>query len=158
LVRETYYIIFSWIIMIVLLIIFTPKDKIRHAYVIFTFKQIMTWILGLTVAELRLIEYPVRSFAYANKASFDFEFFAYPAFCVLFVLHYPEGKSTFKQLLYYFYYCTALTTIESIVEKYTNIIEYINWTWYISYITFFITFFLSHKFYRWYFKKVEIRP
>ena len=138
--------------MIILLILYVPRDKIRQAFVIFTFKQLMTWILGLTVAELRLIEYPVRSFAYANKASFDFEFFIYPAFCVLFILHYPEKKGTLKQLLYYFYYCAGLTITEIIVEKYTNLLEYINWYWYTSFISFFITFFLSRLFYNWYFK------
>jgi hypothetical protein len=150
--RDTIIIIFGWLITITLLLVFIPKEKIRHALVIFFFKQFMTWILGLTVVELKLIEYPVRSFSYATRSSFDFEYFIYPAFCVLFNLHYPKDKNFLGQFMYYTYYCSVITIIEVMVEKYTNILTYIHWTWYITWISFFITFYLSRKFYLWYFQ------
>jgi hypothetical protein len=153
--RDVIIIIFGYLITITLLVVFTPKNKIRHAWVIFFFKQFMTWILGLTVSELKLIEYPVRSFSYATRSSFDFEYFIYPAFCVIFNLHYPKNKNFFGQFMYYVYYCSVLSVIEVIVEKNTNIITYIHWAWYITWITFFITFYLSRKFYLWFFKLKE---
>ena len=142
----------AWITTITLLLMFIPRDKIREAQVAFFFKQVLTWLLGLTVVELKLIEYPIRLFSYANKTSFTFEYFIYPAICAVFNVHYPMGKSVWRQLLYYFYYCTAITAVEIIVEEYTDIIEYINWTWYITWITLFITFFMTRKFYEWFFK------
>jgi len=151
-ISDTLLLILAWGITSVLLLLYVPKEKIRESFVIFMFKQLMTWLIGLVVAELKLLEYPIRSFAYATKASFDFEYFFYPSFCVLFNLYYPEGKRISQQILYYFYYCTVLTMIEVLVEKYTNILEYLNWTWYITYISFAITFYLSHLFYRWFFK------
>ncbi len=150
--RDSLIIIIGWLITSTLLIIFTPKEKIRQAIVVFMFKQLLTWLLGLTVAELGLIEYPVRSFAKATKTSFDFEYFIYPAFCVLFNLHYPRTKKLIVEFLYYFSFCTALTIIEIIVEKNTNIINYIHWTWYITWASFLITFYASRKFYLWFFK------
>jgi hypothetical protein len=150
--KEYGLIIIEWVITIGLLIKFIKRDKIREAYIAFSFKQILTWILGLSVAELRLIEYPVRLFPYANKASFTFEYFVYPAICAIFNVNFPENKSNFNKFLYYFYYCTSITVIEVIVEKNTNIIKYIHWTWYVTWSTLFITFYLTRKFYLWFFK------
>lgn len=150
--RDYILIAIEWIITIVLLIRYIPKNKIREAHVIFFFKQLLTWLLGLTVVEFRLVEYPVREFPYANKTSFTFEYFVYPAICAIFNLHYPEKKSTFGQFMYYFYYCTAMTILEVLTEKYTNIITYIHWTWYLTWISLFLTFYISRKYYKWFFK------
>lgn len=153
--RDVLLIILGWLITIALLLIFVPKEKIRHATIIFLSKQFVTWILGLIVVQLKLIEYPVRSFEYATRSSFDFEYFIYPSFCVIFNLHYPSKKGFFSQFMYYVYYCSTLTIIEVIVERYTNIIKYLNWTWYITWISFFITFYISRKFYHWFFRLDE---
>lgn len=141
-----------WIALALMLLIFVPRDKIRQAIIIFFFKQFLTWILGLTVVHFGLIEYPVRSFAKATMTSFDFEYFFYPAVCVVFNLYYPEGEGWMHEFMYYFYYCSVMTFIEVIVEKYTDILNYIHWTWYITWITLFITFYISHKFFLWYFR------
>lgn len=150
--RDTMLIVLGWIIAISMLIIFTPRNKIRHACIIFLIKQNITWFWGLVAVELRLLEYPVRSFAYSTKTSFDFEYFIYPAFCVVFNLHYPVGKGSFRQFMHYFYFCTGLTSIEILVEKYTDILHYIHWNWFITWITLFLTFVASRQFYLWFTK------
>jgi hypothetical protein len=152
---DTLLIILGWVITATLLIIFVPKKKIKRAILVFLFKMSITWVIGLLVVELKLIEYPVRSFAYASKTSFDFEYFVYPAFCVLFNLHYPEGKSFAKRSLHFIYYCSGLTAVEVIVEKNTNILNYLHWSWYTTFITLFITFFMSRQFYKWFFNIEE---
>lgn len=144
--------VFAWIITIIILILFIPKNKLREAQLVFLFKHVITWVIGLLVVELRLIEYPVRLFSYANRTSFSFEFFIYPSICAVFNIHYPNKKGIFKQFIYYFNFCSAMTIIEVLCERYTNIINYIHWTWYVTWITLFITFYLSRKFYLWYFK------
>ena len=150
--KEVIILIIAGVLTIFMLILFVPKNKFRKAQVIFLFKQLMTWILGLTVAQFGLIEYPVRAFAYATKSSFCFEYFIYPALCVVFNLHYPEGKSLPRQFMHFFYFCTIMTILEVLCERYTNIIKYIHWDWYLTWITLFTTFFLSRKYYVWYFK------
>lgn len=150
--KEVVILTIAWIVTIIVLVLTIPKNKVREAQVIFFFKQLITWLIGLIVAQLGLIEYPVRLFSYASKASFTFEYFIYPAICVVFNLHYPEGKSLKRQLMHYFSYCSAITIIEVLCERYTNIIKYIHWTWYITWITLFITFFMTRKYYVWFFK------
>ena len=142
----------EWIVIICLLVKLIPKNKLREASVAFLFKQAVTWILGLEVVQLRLMEYPVRLFSYANRTSFTFEYFEYPSVCAIFNVHYPTKKSLFGQFIYYFYYCTSMTIIEVFLEKYTEILKYINWTWYITWITLFITFYITRMFYVWFFK------
>jgi hypothetical protein len=153
--KEYGLIVIGWVITIAMLIRFIPKDKIRHAYVAFGFKQVLTWMLGLSVVELGLIEYPVRLFPNANKTSFSFEYFIYPSICAIFNVNFPEKKGKFKQFMYYVYYSSILTIIEIIVERYTNILNYIHWTWYTTWITLFITFYMTRKFYLWFFKIQE---
>ncbi len=143
----------AWILTITMLIVFVPKNKVREAQVIFFFKQMITWISGLVVAQYGLVEYPVREFANATKASFCFEYFVYPSICVVFNLYYPEHRSRIKQFLYYIYYCTVMTIIEVLCEKYTNLVAYIHWTWYVTWLTFFVTFYISRKYYVWFFRK-----
>jgi hypothetical protein len=150
---DTVILVLAWIITIAVLFLTVPKNKIREAILIFFFKQLITWVAGLAVAQLRLLEYPVRSFPYATKASFDFEYFIYPAVTVVFNLKYPEGKGRFRQFLHYFNICTILTIIEVLCEKFTNIIIYVHWAWYTTWITTYLTLYMSRKFYFWYFNK-----
>jgi hypothetical protein len=153
--KKEYTILLStWVIMFILLILATPKNKIRNASVAFLFKQLMTWIFGLLVVEYGLIKYPVRGlFEKSNKASFTFEYFVYPAICAIFHIHYPENKPSFFQLLYYFVYIGVITAFEVYAEKKTKLLKYINWKWYYSSITLFFTFFVSRIFYRWFYKE-----
>ncbi|MCB2295656.1 hypothetical protein LGK95_19455 [Clostridium algoriphilum] len=128
-------IIAGWIFIASSLVILIPKNKIREAQVVFLFIQCITWVLGLLVAQFSLIEYPARSFfPHASTTSFSFEYFVYPSIYTIFTFKYPEKKSVFIQFMYYFYCCTTLTVTEVIAEKYTNLLKYINWDWYISWI------------------------
>src|SRR4051794_4789845 len=100
----------SWIVMIVLLIKFVPRNRIREASVIFACKQFMTWIFGLMVVQKNLIQYPKRLFfKNATKSSFTFEYFVYPALCVLFNLFYPKNRSEIYKFLHYFIYTSIIT-------------------------------------------------
>ncbi|WP_420490870.1 CBO0543 family protein [Neobacillus drentensis] len=49
-------------------------------------------------------------------------------------------------------FSTGLTIPEVIIEKYTNLISYINWKWYYTWASVYATLFLAWKFYKWYFK------
>ncbi|MEI5907704.1 CBO0543 family protein [Bacillus spongiae] len=143
--------LFLWVFTIVLLFKYIPKDKMKHGILSFLFKQIITWVLGLLIVEKRLIKYPVRLFPYANKSSFSFEYFFFPAFCAIFNVNYPEIKSKGIKLLYYIFHSGLITSVEVLAEKYTNLIEYKKWKWYWSFITIGFTYYSSRLFYRWFF-------
>ncbi len=144
----------AWIVMSLLLIKYVPKNRMREAHVAFLFKQFITWLFGLLVVEKGLISYPQRMFfKKANKSSFTFEYFVYPALCSLFNLHYPEKKNMLYKICYYVFYSASITVFESIAIKYTNLIKYKKWTWDWSLITMWFTYYLSRQYQKWFFNQ-----
>jgi hypothetical protein len=151
--KEKTIITSAYMIIIFLLIKFVPKDKLRHAVLPFLFKQAITCFFGLLVVEKKLIEYPYRPFfKKIYKGSFCFEYFFYPVFCVFFNLYYPDKRSALIKGIYYLVYSTIITGLEVLLVKYTKLIRYKKWNWYWSFITMWFTNYLSHVFYKWFFK------
>ncbi|MDF2893115.1 MAG: hypothetical protein K0R80_3482 [Clostridia bacterium] len=140
-----------WLICIVS-IWYIPKNKRRDASVIFLIAQLFAWILGLIVVELGWIEYPVRLFAKANATSFSFEYFALPFMCVYFNIYYPHAKGLAKKVLYYISIMSSFTFLEYLAEKYTQILNYIHWAWYDTFISMCIVIYLVRVVYKWFFK------
>jgi hypothetical protein len=148
---ETIILLSVWILTIGLLFII-PRVKRRLAVVAFLIKQLITYILGLIVVELGLIIYPVNHpFGKVNRASFTFEFFVYPVVCSLFNVFYPNKRSKLFKIAYYSAFCTILTIGELIIEKKTDLIIYIHWSWYWTWLSLFCTFFMSRAFCVWFF-------
>jgi hypothetical protein len=146
-----------WVITILGLVCFVPRNKLREAQIVFLFKQLLTWLFGLLVVEFHLIEYPVRIFKLATHSSFSFEYFIYPAVGVVFVLRFPEHKSNLIKIGWYVLFPTWMTILEVLLERYTHLIHYIHWSWYWTWMTLLITFFLSRNYYLWFFKKSSDR-
>jgi hypothetical protein len=153
--RIEWWILISVYPVATVILFFIPKNKRRLAVVAFFFQQVITFITGLFVVEWGLLEYPVRFFASINRASFTFEYYAFPVICAAFNVWYPNHRSTLIQLGYYVGYSTVLTIAEVIIEKYTELITYIYWDWYISWVTIGLALFIGRLFCVWFFKKGE---
>jgi len=139
-----------WIISFLLLFLFVPKHKIRDAWISFLFMQLPSWILGLAAVQFRLISYPSRFFAHAVQTSFTFEFLAFPVISVLFNIYYPTQMRLVWRLLYALAFPSVIVTIEILILRYTDLIEYIHWNGYLSWISLLLTLFLSYGFYKWF--------
>ncbi|WP_308635504.1 CBO0543 family protein [Paenibacillus silvisoli] len=148
--------ILIWIITIGLVVFTTRRNQIREAAVVFLFKQVLTWLLGLTVVQFKLIEYPVREFPYATRTSFSFEYFIFPAICIVYNLRFPTNKGPFLKLCWILLFPSWMTALEVLLERYTDLIRFIHWQWYWTWITLLITFYLSRRFYLWFFKKDKV--
>jgi len=142
----------SWIIGILLFCFLVPVSKLRLAIIGFLIMQTITWPLGFLVSEFNLISYPVRLFDDAARTSFTFEYFAFPIVSALYNLYHPR-KSKLRGLLFTSIIVSLLTGIEVILERYTDTIEYINWRWYWSSISMFITLYISLGIWKWFNKK-----
>ncbi|WP_413463190.1 CBO0543 family protein [Bacillus sp. B1-b2] len=77
-------------------------------------------------------------FKKANKTSFTFEYFVYPALCSLFNVNFPEKRNYISNFLYYTFFCSFITLFELYAIKYTNLITYKKWTWYFTFSTYFM--------------------
>ncbi|MDN3019164.1 hypothetical protein PH210_23610 [Paenibacillus sp. BSR1-1] len=142
-----------WLITLGLVFII-PKRKRRIAIVAFLFTQVITWILGLVVVEYGLIAYPVRDLPTINYTSLTFEFLSFTVLCGVVNAYYPHARSKMMKFLYFASFCTILTILEVIIEKYTDLIEYLHWSWYLTWISLFISFMLSRWFCVWFFKGI----
>jgi hypothetical protein len=151
--RIEWWILISVYIVSIGIVFLIPKVKRRLAVVAFLYKQIITFLIGLVVVEWGLLEYPIRLFASINRTSFTYEYFAFPISCAAFNVWYPNGRSPLIQIGYYVGYSSVLTIIEVIVEKYTKLINYIHWEWYITWITICLSFFIVRLFCVWFFIK-----
>ncbi|WP_462412804.1 CBO0543 family protein [Neobacillus sp. Marseille-QA0830] len=135
------------------ILFFIPKNKFRLAVVAFLFTQIITFLVGLVVVQLGLLKYPVRLFASINRTSFTYEHYAFPIACAAFNIWYPNKRSTFLQFGYYVGCSSVLTIAEVIIEKYTYLIKYIHWHWYITWMAVCLSFYLARLFCGWFFSK-----
>ncbi|MED4203324.1 CBO0543 family protein [Neobacillus mesonae] len=151
--RIEWWILISVYIVTAGLIFFIPKNKIRLAVVAFLFKQMITFIIGLMVYEWGLLEYPVRLFASINRTSFTFEYFSFPMVCAVFNVWFPAHRTKLIQWGYYASFSSVLVIMEVIIEKYTELINYIHWEWYISWLSICLSFFISRLFCVWFFGK-----
>ena len=143
---------FIWIATILSLFLFIPKGKVRLALVAYLFFQTMSWPLGLFVADMGWIQYPIRFFEKATQASFTFEYFFCPVMCAYFIIYYPEGKRLSVRAAYCILICLALTLVELLILQYTQLVRYVHWNAYTTWVTLLITYLTTRKFCLWFFK------
>ncbi|MCS0789879.1 hypothetical protein NX021_17215 [Cytobacillus firmus] len=153
--RIEWWILFMVYMAATAILFFIPKNKIRLAVVAILFKQVITFLIGLAVVELGLLEYPIRLFPSINRTSFTYEYFAFPAICAAFVVWYPNNRSHVIQLIYYAVFTSILTVVEVIIEKHTDLITYIHWEWYITWGSLCLSFYISRLFCNWFFQKAN---
>ncbi|WP_420491016.1 CBO0543 family protein [Neobacillus drentensis] len=67
-------------------------------------------------------------------------------------MYYPEKRNKFIKSLYYLFHTLLVIVPELIALKYTKLIRYPNWKWYWSFITIWLSYFLSRMYQRWFFQ------
>lgn len=143
---------FVWAITILSLPFCIPKRKVRLALLVFFFKQTLTWPLGLLVANMGLIQYPIRFLENASQTSFTFEYLFHPIMCAYFMVYFPSSKSLMIRASYYILFCSTLMLAELVILHSTQLIRYIHWNAYLTWISLFITTYITRKFCLWFLK------
>jgi hypothetical protein len=137
-------------------LLFIPKKKRFQAQLIFLFVQFPTWILGLSAVELRLLEYPYRELSKVNRTSFIFEYLVLPVLCIHFNAHFPQNVTRKKKLVFYLGTTSILTGVEVVLEKFTDVIKYTGWKWYMTFLSVWFVLWLSRIVTSWYFKNNKL--
>jgi hypothetical protein len=132
--------IFLWALLMIGIVLFCfslRKPLIKDTVLVFLLKAYFSSFFGVIVSGAKLVEYPVRFLGQYFDTSILFEYFLYPIMCVYFY-----QTSYHSRLLGIIVQCAlytaALTTLEVLCEKYTDLIEYHGWTGMYSFITIFI--------------------
>ncbi|MBE3571033.1 MAG: hypothetical protein IMW92_13345 [Bacillales bacterium] len=133
--------IILWILFIIgialLLFSFRKKALIKDSILVFLLKAYFSTFIGIFVAEEKMIVYPVRFLSKYFNTSIIFESLLYPIMCVYFFQTTYHSKFL-GIILQCALYTSALTIIEVLCEKYTDLIKYHTWTWMYSFITIFL--------------------
>jgi hypothetical protein len=149
---EILILVLSWIICGFLLVKYVPIEMKREAHITFLFASTIAWIFEYLQLVLGLIEFPFREFEVATKMSFSLHYFVYPTFSVFFVLCYPLEKGQLRVLVHFLLYSMAVSTYTLFIEKYSSLIHYLKWNWFMSLLTNLILLYIIKKFVFW-FKK-----
>lgn len=147
----------EWLILISVWIIcfvsvwFIRRENRAKASFIFLLTQCLTWITGLIVVEMGWIEYPIRALAKANSTSLTFEYLMLPLTTTFFTLYFPNDSRLSKKINFYIAFASAMTGLEVLFEKYTQLVKYHSWTWYWTWVTVMLTFYTMKCVYKWFY-------
>jgi hypothetical protein len=147
---ESIVIILMWGIGLVSFL-FIPKNRMRRFILAHLFCQSLTWLSSLFHVQFDLLTFPFREFPNATDLLVTTEYFFYPTFCAFYIIFEPKGNYLFR-LIYLSFWITVVTMIDLLVERYTNLIEYVHYSWYWTWMNFFILFALTNILYQWFFK------
>lgn len=151
---ERFVLIAVWFL-IILIVVLLPREKWREACVVFLACQVFTWSLSLISVEIKWVENPVREFSEAAASNFTFNYAFRPIVCVLYSLNYPRKKNMLMKVFHTFFYVSILTAFIYAVERYTDLIDAIKLTWYISFFLGLIVFYTVEKYKEWFFKEFQ---
>ncbi|MDT8901986.1 CBO0543 family protein [Anaeroselena agilis] len=140
------------VVISVISLAFTPRNKLFELQFILLFVQLPTWLLGLTVVELGWLEYPHRELADVNRTSFIFEYIFLPVLCVHVNNHYPWQASTPVKTAYLTGIGLIITGVEVLFERHTMLIQYTSWKWYWTLFSVMFIFWLTQKTIAWFFR------
>lgn len=135
----------SFIIALLLLIFVVDWRYFRDWIVVFLFKCTLDFIWGSPVVSLRLLEYPVRFLPRYYDTSILFELWVFPILCVLYN-QVTKNRGLGPILYYAVLFSAGITAIEYPLEVYTNLIHYIDWSWFTTFYTLSITLLMSRTF------------
>lgn len=149
---ERLVLIIIWIASILAIILFIPKNKRREAVLSFLACQAITWVNSMLHVKYGLLEFPVREFPKATDLLFTSEYMMYPLMCSFYFIHEPGSRKLLR--LFYLAGCiSCLTVIDIIISTFTNLIKYTNYSWYWTWIDFFLIFAITNVYCKWFFKR-----
>lgn len=153
---ERLVLIIIWAVSTIAFVLFIPRNRRREAILAFLACQSVTWVNSMLHVKYGLLAFPVREFPKASDLLFTSEYMMYPLMCAFYYIYEPESGKL-PRLLYLVGCITCLTVIDVIIEKYTELIEYTKYSWYWTWIDFFLIFLITNIYCKWFFKKNSFR-
>ncbi|UOQ93929.1 hypothetical protein MUO14_02805 [Halobacillus shinanisalinarum] len=132
-------IILLWIFYILgaTLLLFSLKKPPRRNWLLIYFTTAYFAVfLGNLIVEYHFLTFPVTLFKHLD-GSVLFEFLLFPVICIYYY------QTTYHSAIFGIVwqaavYSGALTIVESFLEMYTDLIKYLQWDWYYTWISVFI--------------------
>lgn len=143
--------ILMWISGLIAFILFTPKNRRRRLIFAFLVCKTFAWLTNLLQAWYGVISFPIREFPEATSVLITTGYFFYPLICGFYIIFEPKANLMVR-FFYLAIWVSAAAIFEVVIEMYTNLIEYIHFAWYWTWIEFFCLFAVSNIIYKWFFR------
>ena len=140
--------------LIIAAVFLIKKTQIRAALFAVLAAQAFSWPFSIMLVYTNAAEYPVRLFANATDNSFILSYLLFPTVFALYYLHYPRVASINRQLIFSALICGGTVLLHVLLERYTNLIKYQNFSWYWNLLTYLISFYTLRKYVEWFFNSV----
>lgn len=137
--------ILAFVIALLILIFVVDWRYFRDWIVVFLFKCTLDFIWGSPVVELKMLEYPNRLLPKFYDTSILFELWVFPVLCIWYN-QVTKDRGIVAILFYAVVFSAGITAVEYPLERYTNLIHYITWSWFTTFYTLIITFLMSRTF------------
>jgi hypothetical protein len=131
------------VLSLIILLITFKKSLIRDCLYVYLITVFFSSFIPVILIELHYYEHPVRFLSQYFSSAVLFDYLAFPTLNVLFNLTTKRLKLV-GVLAQAVLYSALMTTVEFILERYTDLIKYNSWTWMHSFVTLF-AFFLFMK-------------
>jgi hypothetical protein len=128
-------ILWSLLVFGIVLFIFSLRKPPRKDWVlIFFLTSYFTIFFGTIVVRKKMLAYPVNFLNDYFSSSLLYEHLLYPVICIYF--YQTSYHSNYLGiLLQAALYTGALTIVEVLLERYTNLIQYHTWNWHYTFIS-----------------------
>lgn len=149
-----------WVMLLIIVgtalsvLIFVKKNYIRKAFLASMTAQLFTWPIGILLASLGKVEYPVRLFPKAVDSSFLHGYIMNPAIFAIYYVNYPrQAKSIYKCL--FTLLVSAIPVLITVMEDvYTNLVVHKAWRGYHTWILTSILYVIIRIYLDWFFQNV----
>lgn len=132
-------IIILWSLLIIGIALFLyslRKPPIKDLLLIYFMTSFFSIFLGVIVVEEKLIEYPISFLSNYFSSSLLYEYLLFPVVCIYFYQATYNSKYP-SMILKCLLFTSVLTIIEILLERYTDLIDYLNWSGVHSFISIF---------------------
>ncbi len=148
---ERLVLITIWVTSFIAVVLFIPSHKRREAILSLLACQAITWVNSMLHVKYGLLTFPVREFPKATELLFTSEYMMYPLMCAFYYIYEPKSG----KLIRFFYLAgciSCLTIVDVIISTNTELIKYERYSWYWTWIDFFLIFLITNLYCKWFFK------
>lgn len=129
-----------WLLLVIGFVLFLcslRKPPIKDKMLIALLTSYFSTFIGVLIVEKKMLDYPIRFLSSYFSSSLLYEYLLFPVVCIYF--YQTTYKSRFPSIvLQCILYTSALTIVEVVFERYTDLIEYHTWTWIYTFISTFL--------------------
>ena len=142
-----------WLFGFIGFILFIPnKDRRKGLLAAFMF-QAFIWLCDMPSFTYGLLSAPVRILPKATDLTVTINYFFYPILFAIFFVHRNVKKSLWFRLTYFFVWISIVTTYDTVLERYTDLIKYKSLNWFGMWIYIGFLFYISLVCCNWFYKE-----